>query len=125
MLHPFFCDVFSYVVVYTVLVGVLHIWSIFSARGRLLGKTDIFPVVDIALICVIPPRCNHRSVTAQSNGVILSRCHGRNVRPAADVTLTGVIPSRGNYSPVTAQPHGVCEYPAARATMSVQLLTLH
>ena len=64
MLHPFFCDVFSYVVVYTVLVGVLHIWSIFSARGRLLGKTDIFPVVDIALTVAITPRSNYGPITA-------------------------------------------------------------
>ena len=64
LLHPFFCDVFSYVVVYTALAGVLHIWSIFSAGGRLLGKTDIFPVADIALTIFIVPRSHHRSVAA-------------------------------------------------------------
>ena len=64
MLHPFFCDVFSYVVVYTALAGVLHIWSIFSAGGRLLGKTDIFPVADIALTKVILPCSNYSSITA-------------------------------------------------------------
>ena len=54
------------------------------------------------------PSCGHHgAVTAQANGVIISRGHRHDVPPGAYVAFTIAIPSCGHHGAVAAQAYGV------------------